>query len=67
MLTIAILSIIAGGQGWEDRSVYGESKQAWLSTFLVQPNSIPSADTFRRLFERTHPQQFEQCFEQWSS
>jgi DDE_Tnp_1-associated len=29
ILTIAILSTIAGGQGWEDRSVYGESKQAW--------------------------------------
>jgi predicted transposase YbfD/YdcC len=65
ILTIAILSTIAGGQGWEDMEVYGESKQAWLSTFLVLPNGIPSADTFRRLFERIHPQQFEKCFEQW--
>jgi predicted transposase YbfD/YdcC len=32
--------------------------------FLALPNGIPSADTFRRLFERIHPQQFEQCFEQ---
>ena len=65
ILTIAILSTIAGGQGWEDMEVYGESKQAWLSTFLALPNGIPSADTFRRLFERIHPQQFEQCFERW--
>jgi predicted transposase YbfD/YdcC len=65
ILTIAILSTIAGGQGWEDMEVYGESKQVWLSTFLALPNGIPSADTFRRLFERIHPQQFEQCFEQW--
>lgn len=65
ILTIAILSTIAGGQGWEDMEVYGESKQAWLSTFLALPNGIPSADTFRRLFERIHHQQFEQCFEQW--
>jgi predicted transposase YbfD/YdcC len=65
ILTIAILSTIAGGQGWEDMEVYGESKQAWLSTFLELPNGIPSADTFRRLFERIHPQQFEQCFEKW--
>jgi predicted transposase YbfD/YdcC len=65
ILTISILSTIAGGQGWEDMEVYGESKQAWLSTFLALPNGIPSADTFRRLFERIHPQQFEQCFEQW--
>jgi predicted transposase YbfD/YdcC len=65
ILTIAILSTIAGGQGWEDMEVYGESKQVWLSTFLALPNGIPSADTFRRLFERIHHQQFEQCFEQW--
>ena len=65
ILTIAILSTIAGGQGWEDMEVYGESKEAWLSTFLALPNGIPCADTFRRLFERISPQQFEQCFEQW--
>jgi predicted transposase YbfD/YdcC len=62
---IAILSTLAGGQGWEDMEVYGESKHAWLSTFLALPNGIPCADTFRRLFERIAPQQFESCFEQW--
>jgi hypothetical protein len=45
--------------------VYGLSKQEWLSTFLALPNGIPSADTFRRVFERLNPKQFEQCFEQW--
>ena len=55
----------AGGNGWEDMEVYGLSKQAWLSTFLALPNGIPSADTFRRVFERMNPQQFEHCFEQW--
>lgn len=40
ILTIAILSIIAGGNGWEDMEVYGLSKQAWLSTFLALPNGI---------------------------
>jgi predicted transposase YbfD/YdcC len=65
ILTIAILSVIAGGNGWEDMEVYGLSKAAWLSTFLALPNGIPSADTFRRVFERIHARQFEQCFEQW--
>lgn len=45
--------------------VYGLSKQPWLSTFLALPNGIPSPDTFRRVFERIQPQQFERCFEQW--
>lgn len=46
ILTIAILSVIAGGNGWEDMEVYGLSKEAWLSTFLALPNGIPSADTW---------------------
>ena len=65
ILTIVILAVLAGGNGWEDIEVYGESKQAWLATFLALPHGIPSADTFRRLFERMNPKQFEQCFEQW--
>jgi predicted transposase YbfD/YdcC len=65
ILIIAILSVIAGGNGWEDMEVYGLSKQAWLSTFLDLPNGIPCADTFRRVFERIQPKQFEQCFERW--
>jgi len=65
ILTIAILSILAGGEGWEDMRLYGISKHAWLSTFLALPNGIPSADTFRRVFERLDPKQFEQCFERW--
>lgn len=65
ILIIAILSVLAGGNGWEDMEVYGLSKQAWLSTFLALPHGIPSADTFRRVFERLDPRQFEQCFERW--
>lgn len=65
ILTIAILSVIAGGNGWEDMEVYGISKAAWLSTFLALPNGIPSPDTFRRVFERIDAKQFEHCFEQW--
>ncbi|MGI0490926.1 ISAs1 family transposase, partial [Alkalinema pantanalense CENA528] len=65
VVTIAILSVVAGGEGWEDMELYGISKQAWLSTFLALPHGIPSADTFRRVFERLNPKEFEECFEQW--
>jgi hypothetical protein len=65
ILIIAILSTIAGGQGWEDMETYGLIKQGWLSTFLALPNGIPSPDTFRRVLERINPKQLEQCFEQW--
>jgi len=44
ILTIAILAVLSGGNGWEDMEIYGVSKQAWLSSFLALPNGIPSAD-----------------------
>ncbi len=65
IISIAILAVIAGAQGWEDIEEYGISKQEWLKTFLQLPFGIPSPDTFRRVFERINPREFEQCFRQW--
>mgnify|MGYP001791686492 CR=1 FL=1 len=65
ILIIAILSVIAGAKGWEDMENYGESKYEWLSQFLVLPYGVPSADTFRRVFERINPKVFEGCFRCW--
>ena len=65
ILTIAVLSVIAGGNGWEDMALYGLSKYDWLSTFLQLPNGIPSPDTFRRVFEKIRPDELERCFEIW--
>ena len=63
ILIIGILSVIAGGKGWEDMEIYGLSKQDWLKQFLALPNGIPCPDTFRRLFERIDPKAFERCFQ----
>jgi predicted transposase YbfD/YdcC len=65
IITIAILSVIAGAQGWEDIEEYGVNKKEWLETFLELPYGIPSPDTFRRVFEKINPKEFEQCFRQW--
>jgi predicted transposase YbfD/YdcC len=65
ILIIGILSVIAGGNGWEDMENYGVSKSEWLEQFLALPGGIPSADTFRRVFERINPKVFEQCFRPW--
>ena len=62
ILIIGILSVIAGGRGWEDMETYGLSKHDWLKQFLALPNGIPSPDTFRRVFERIDPKVFERCF-----
>jgi hypothetical protein len=60
ILVIALLSLIAGGEGWEDMKNYGISKQEWLQQFLEPPNGIPSPDTFRRVFEKLDSQILEQ-------
>lgn len=65
ILIIGILSVIAGGKGWEDMENYGLSKIDWLEEFLSLPNGIPSPDTFRRVFERINPKVFEKCFQKW--
>ncbi|PAX45688.1 ISAs1 family transposase [Brunnivagina elsteri] len=65
IITIAILAVIAGAEGWEDIEEYGLNKQEWLETFLELPFGIPSPDTFRRVFEKIKPKEFEQCFQRW--
>ena len=57
--------MIAPGKGWEHMENYGLSKYDWLEQFLALPQGIPSADTFRRVFERINPKVFEPCFRPW--
>jgi len=65
ILVIAILAVIAGGEGWEDMENYGIAKEEWLRDFLELPNGIPSDDTFRRVFERIQPESLEKCLNSW--
>lgn len=65
ILIIGILSVIAGGRGWEDMENYGLSKYDWLKEFLANPDGIPCPDTFRGVFERIDPKVFERCFQKW--
>ena len=65
IITISILAVVAGAEGWEDIEEYGINKKEWLSTFLNIEFGIPSPDTFRRVFERINPKEFEECFRVW--
>ena len=67
IMMIALLATIGGATGWEDIETYGISHHRWLSSFLELPFGIPSSDTYRRLFERISPSEFERSFNGWLS
>ena len=46
--------------------MFGRSKEEWFRTFLDLPNGIPSHDTFGEVFSRLNPEQFQQCFMEWT-
>jgi predicted transposase YbfD/YdcC len=65
IVAIAICAVVAGADSWDDIEDFGKVKHSWLKTFLALPNGIPSHDTFRRLFERLDPEEFQHCFLGW--
>ena len=65
IVAIAICAVVAGADSWDDIEDFGNAKHDWLKTFLDLPNGIPSHDTFRRLFERLDPDEFQRGFLGW--
>jgi predicted transposase YbfD/YdcC len=65
IITIAILAVLSGADGFTAIEAYGNAKQAWLETFLDLPHGIPSHDTFGRVFGMLEPQELENSFLSW--
>jgi hypothetical protein len=58
-------AVLCGVEDWKTMSVWGCSQLAWLRTILPFANSIPSPDTFRRVFAALNSTAFERCFIAW--
>ncbi|NEP51356.1 MAG: ISAs1 family transposase [Moorea sp. SIO3C2] len=65
MVTIAILAVLSGADGFVAIETYGKAKQEWLETFLELPFGIPSHDTFGRVFSLLEPMALENSFLSW--
>ena len=66
LLVIAVCTLLCGGEGFNDMEDFGEAKEDWLKTFQELPGSIPSHDTFNRLFQALDPKSFLECFVRWT-
>jgi predicted transposase YbfD/YdcC len=65
ILTITLCAVICGADDWVAVATYGETKEAWLRTFLALPKGIPSHDTFGRVFRLLDPDELRRCFLGW--
>lgn len=66
LLTVAILAVLCGSEGWVAVEMWGHANLDWLATFLELPHGIPSHDTFDRVFGMLDPLGFERCFMNWT-
>jgi predicted transposase YbfD/YdcC len=67
ILTIAILAVLSGSDGFIAIETYGKAKQSWLEKFLDMPYGIPSHDTFGRVLGSIEPQVLQESFLAWVS
>jgi predicted transposase YbfD/YdcC len=65
ILSLSVLAVIAGAEGWEDIEEFGKQKHGWLERFLEFPNGVPSHDTISRVFRQIKPGTFQEGFSRW--
>lgn len=65
IMAIVIAASICGAEKWDDIEIFGQAKEAWLRTFLELKHGIPCSDTYRRVFTRLDPEEFNKRFFDW--
>lgn len=62
VLTIALSAAICGAESCVDFADFARDREALFREFLELPGSLPSHDTFSRLFRLLDPAAFASCF-----
>jgi hypothetical protein len=65
ILVLSLLAVICGADSFVAIEEFGRSKEAWLKTFLLLPNGIPSHDTLGRVFAILDPVALAEAFREW--
>src|SRR5437868_14768463 len=65
ILVMGLCGAICGTEGWDELVDFCRVRQDWFGRFLDLSGGVPSADTFRRVYERLNPQQFQECLVDW--
>jgi predicted transposase YbfD/YdcC len=65
IIAIGICAVVCGADSYVEMEEFGKAKREWFETFLDLENGIPSHDTFRRVFGKLKPAEFQKCFLAW--
>jgi predicted transposase YbfD/YdcC len=65
IIVIALCAVLAGANGFVDIAQYGQERKRWLSEYFAIKGTIPSHDTFNRVFGLINPRKFTQCMLKW--
>ena len=65
IIYIALAAVIGGAEGWNEIEDFGKSHIDYFKSKLEGLESIPSHDTFNRVFSLIDPEKFEQGFRAW--
>ncbi len=66
ILTIALCTVICGGDSFYDMEEFGQVRLDWLKTFLRLRNGDPTHDTYNRVFQALDPEKFGDCLSRWT-
>lgn len=62
ILSIAVMAVMCGCEGWAAVEAWALMRREQLEEFLPLPHGIPSHDTFDRVFAMLDPEKFEAAF-----
>jgi len=66
LLTIALCTILCGGDSFYDMEEFGKVGLDWLKTFLRLRHGAPKHDTYNRVFQALDPESFGECLSRWT-